>query len=421
MTEEPLLPVPNERLELLYHLSQAFNSSLDLDQVLNTVIDEIIAATHAERGFVVLREANGELVFRVARGIHQTPINDPQFQISRGVIDEVIRDGKPVLTSNAQMDSRFSARQSVSILGLSAILCAPLKVRDNILGAVYVENRVQAGLFSQADLELLSAIASTAAISIENARLYQVAVEKGRMERELQLAYRVQSSLIPAKTPQAPGWDFCAHWLPARQVSGDFYDFFPLQDNALGMVVADVSDKGIPAALFMANSRSLVRASLMATASPIEGITNTNRLVCADSASGMFLTLFFARLNLKTGELDFINAGHNPPLLFREGKQQAAELARTGMAMGVDDAVDFQEGHVMLHSGDLLVMFTDGLPDAIDSQEREFGMERVHAVLHQHRHEPVCQILPALIQALETHIGATAPFDDITIVMLKRL
>lgn len=421
MTSFSPSPLSNERLELLYQLSQTFNSSLDLDQVLNTVIDQVIAVTHAERGFVVLREADGALVFRAARGLHQTTIDDPQFQISRGVVDQVIRDGKPVLTSNAQVDSRFSGRQSVSILGLSAILCAPLKVRETILGAVYVENRVQAGLFTEDDLAFLEAIAASAAISIENARLYQVAVEKGRMERELQLAYRVQSSLIPAEAPQLPGWDFCAHWLPARQVSGDFYDFFPTRDGTLGMVVADVSDKGIPAALFMANSRSLVRASMMMAEQPRLGLANANRLVCADAADGMFLTLFYGQLDPASGQLHFVNAGHNPPLLYRHGKIMPAELSRTGMALGVDEMADFQEGRVTLQPGDLLVMFTDGLPDAMDDQGRQFGMERVQAAIQQHLQAPTAQLLAALLEALKAHTGVAPPFDDVTLVAVRRL
>lgn len=410
----------NERLELLYRVSQTFNSSLDLDQVLNTVIDQVIAVIHAERGFVVLREPDGALVFRVARGMHQTTIDDPQFQVSRGVVDQVIREGKPVLTSNAQADSRFSGRQSVSILGLSAILCAPLKVRETILGAVYVENRLQAGLFTEEDLAFLEAIAASAAISIENARLYQVAVEKGRMERELQLAYRVQSSLIPAEAPQLEGWEFCAHWLPARQVSGDFYDFFPTRTGALGIVVADVSDKGIPAALFMANSRSLLRASLMVAEQPLQGFTNANRLVCADAADGMFLTMFYGQLEPATGQMRFINAGHNPPLLYRHGKTSPAELSRTGMALGVDEMAGFQEGQVMLQPGDLLVLFTDGLPDAMDDQGSEFSMERVRAAIQARLGEPAPQVLASLLEALSAHTGAAPPFDDVTIVIIKR-
>ncbi|NIO68862.1 MAG: GAF domain-containing protein, partial [Anaerolineae bacterium] len=228
----------SDRLALLYRLSQTFNSSLDLDEVLNRVMDEVIAATRAERGFVMLREADGRLIFRVARGMDRETIDDPQFQISRSVVERVAREGQPILTSDAQRDARFSMRQSVQSLGLRSILCVPLKIKEEVSGVVYVDNRLKIGIFTQADLELLSAIASSAAIAIENARLYQVAVEKGRMERELQVAREVQASLLPRETPQVPGWEFVARWQPAREVAGDYYDFIPLDGEQLGLVIA---------------------------------------------------------------------------------------------------------------------------------------------------------------------------------------
>jgi len=147
----------------------------------------------------------------------------------------------------------------------------PLQLKGATRGVIYADNRLQAGIFTQADLELLSAIASSAAIAIENARLYQVAVEKGRMERELQVAREVQTSLIPRRTPDVDGWDFAARWKPALEVSGDFYDFIPA-DGRLGIVIADVSDKGMPAALFMALSRSIVRASVTPLHPPADAI-----------------------------------------------------------------------------------------------------------------------------------------------------
>ena len=296
-------------------MAQAFNSSLDLDQVLGRVMDEVIAAVHAERGFVMLHEAGGQLVFRVARGIDQRTIEDPSFQISRGVLAQVAAEGRPVLTSDAQHDDRFSMRQSIVSLGLRSILCVPLVVRDQVTGVIYVDNRLHAGIFTPADLELLTAIASSAAIAIENARLYQAAVETGRLERELQMARELQAGLIPHETPHAAGWEFVARWQPARQVAGDFYDFIPAAGDHIGIVVADVADKGMAAAIFMALTRSTVRASLAGAPSPAEGIARANRLICADAAGGMFVTLFYAELDPLTGLLTYVNAGHDPAIL----------------------------------------------------------------------------------------------------------
>src|SRR3970040_1412693 len=285
MATEPSSKLTADRLALVYQLSKTFNSSLNLEDVLNSVMDEVISATHAERGFVVLRADDGQLEFSAARGVDQATIGQPEFQISRGVMERVARDGEGVLTSDAQQDERFMSRQSVMSLGLRSILCAPLRVKEKVLGAIYVDNRLHAGIFMPGDLELLVAMAASAATAIENARLYQVAVDKGRMERELSMARGVQTGLIPETIPELAGWESAASWLPAREVAGDFYDFIPRDGRDLGLVIADVTDKGMGAALFMALTRSMVRASLEGEVSAAEAITKANRLICAHSTT----------------------------------------------------------------------------------------------------------------------------------------
>lgn len=411
--------LPPDHFALLYHLSRAFNSSLDLDEVLNRVMDEVIAATRAERGFVTLRGDNGELDFRIARGMDHQTIDEPQFQISRSVVEEVAQKGEPVLTNNAQQDERFSARQSVMFLGLRSIICAPLKIKDAVTGVIYVDNRLQAGIFTQQDLELLSTIASNAAIAIENARLYQVAVEKGRMERELQMAFKVQSSLIPEDTPQFPGWEFVAHWQPAREVAGDYYDFIANENGSLGLVIADVTDKGMPAALFMALTRSIVRASLDQALSPAESITKANRLICADSTSNMPVTLFYGLLDPARGELTYVNAGHNPPIFYHAETDEFIQLTRTGIFLGFDHEATYQQNWQVVKPGDFIVFYTDGVTDAVNDDEREFGSLRLQSILQEKRTAPAAEILAAIKSALKSFTAESAPYDDITLLIAK--
>jgi len=414
-------PPVGDRLALLYRLSQTFNSTLDLDEVLNRVMDEVVAATRAERGFVMLREPNGRLTFRAARGLDQKTIEAPQFQISRSLVERVAYDGQPILTSDARQDTRFSMRQSVISMGLRSILCVPLVTKDRVTGVVYVDNRHQVGIFTQADLDLLVAIAASAAMAIENARLYQVAVEKGRLERELQMARELQAGLLPHETPQLPGWECVARWLPAREVAGDFYDFIPGDGGSCGWVIADVSDKGMPAALFMALSRSIVRASLAAAHSPAEGIAQANRLICADATGGMFVTLFFARLDPATGVITYVNAGHDPPLLCRAGDAQPAWLTRTGLLLGMTEDARYEQRTVTLTPGDSILCYTDGVTDALDGHGGEFGVERLQQVALEHCHSAAVELVNALEQALADFTGGSTPFDDVTILAIKRL
>jgi phosphoserine phosphatase RsbU/P len=407
-----------ERLELLYRLSQTFNSSLDLDEVLNRVMDEVIAITRAERGFVMLQESDGGLHFHAARGIERQTIDTPEFHISRGLVARVAEEGRPLLTSDAQSDDRLSMRHSVVNLRLRSILCVPLRFRDKQVGVLYVDNRLQTGLFTQADLELLTAVAASAAIAIDNARLYQLAIEQGRLERELQMARDLQRSLLPQQAPQVPGWRFIARWQPARQVAGDFYDFIP-SPGGLGLVIADVSDKGMAAALFMALSRSILRASL-SQAAPVDGISQANRLICADAANGMFVTLFYGLLDPATGELTYVNAGHDPPLLYRAATDDWQTLSPTGPALGLDEQMTYRQRTIRLEPGDFILLYTDGVTDALNEQQQEFGRDRLSRTVAAERLAPASRLVDTLEQALYTFVGGSEPFDDVTLLLVKR-
>jgi len=304
------------------------------------------------------------------------------------------------------------------------VLCVPLELKSNILGVIYVDNRLQAGIFTPADQELLVAIASNAAIAIENARLYELAVEKGRLEREMQMAFQVQSSLLPKIIPQIPGWELAARWLPARQVSGDFYDFPSTSPRRLDVLIADVSDKGMPAALFMALTRTILRASLAQARSPRAGIERANRLIYADSADSMFVTLFYAQIDPRRGEVAYVNAGHNPPLAYHCGLPEGArvhKLSRTGMALGVMPENIYPQQSISLNPGDFIILYTDGVVDAESPQGEPFGFERLQEVILEGCARPVGQIISSLEQALAGHVGEQEPFDDITIVCIKRL
>ncbi len=583
-----------DHLALLYRVSQTFSSSLDLDHVLDHIMDEAIAATRAERGVLMLRDSEGQLTFRIARGMDQRTIEAPEFQISRGVVEQVAREGQPLLTSNAQFDAQLGKRASVVGLGLRSILCVPLLSKGASTGVIYVDSSLRAGIFDHDDLELfvaiaqqaataienaslfcdvqdklhalrllqeisadltstldleqvlaaclqrildllaaesasilivegnelvfrlalgkkaaeikpfripldqgiagwvvqnaqgiysndvhndprfyampdneigfvtqalmavplivneraigvvevinkpggfgkgdldlLSTIAASAAIAIDNARLYQLAVEKGRLERELQLARQVQASLIPRQTPQLPGWQLATRWIPARQVSGDFCDFIDLSqvttashDIGIVIVIADVADKGMPAALFMTLTRSIIRASVAQLHTPAESMTHANRLICADAHDGMFVTLFYAQLNPATGEMICVNAGHNRPLLYRAAGDQLTEIECAGIVLGVDDKALYSQCSVPLHSGDLALLYTDGVIDATDPQRQQFGLERLKDILYQHRLASAPDIIAALERTLGDFAGGSLPFDDITMLLVKRL
>jgi len=235
------------------------------------------------------------------------------------------------------------------------------------------------------------------------------------------VARELQASLLPSKTPQISNWEFAAYWKPAREVAGDYYDFVPLDDGRLGLVIADVSDKGMSAALFMALTRSVLRASVAGTKSPANGIAHANRLICADATRGMFVTLFYALLNPLSGDITYVNAGHNPPLLARADENRMKALTRTGMALGVVEDPGFEERTLHLDPGDFILLYTDGVTDATDAHQQKFGMERLQRVVLDNRREAAMGVVSALERSLEEFVGSTPPFDDVAIVVARCL
>ena len=245
------------------------------------------------------------------------------------------------------------------------------------------------------------------------------------MERELQMARAVQASLLPQEAPQMPGWAFEARWQPARTVSGDYYDFIALDGGRLGFVIADVSDKGMPAAVFMALTRSTIRATASHIPSPADALAEANRLICADSTDGMFVTLFYAMLDPLSGRLTYVNAGHNPPLLCRASGHGEAELLDelrpTGMALGIVEDFPFEQHTLELQPGDLLMLYTDGVPDATGEGQQQFGMDRLRRVVLDRQSAPVSSLVSALERSIGEFTGGAAQFDDIAILAVKRL
>jgi len=407
-----------QSLKAIYEITADLTSTLDLDRVLTKCLDKVMTLISAQAASILMVEGE-ELVFQIALGEKAAEIKPFRIPPGQGIAGWVVEHGQPVMVNDVHSDPRFySYTDSKTGFVTQSLLAAPLTINDRHIGVIEVFNKPSG--FSVSDLELLCTVAASAAIAIENARLYKAAVEKGRMERELQVAREVQLSLLPTQFPQPPGWDFAAHWQPAREVGGDYYDFLPFSDQRIGMVIADVTDKGMPAALFMAFARSVVRASVYGTASPLEGLSHANRLICSDSSYGLFVTLFYGVLDLNANTISYVNCGHNPPLLFKPAAQQILQLTAAGLPLGIDADATYQQNIVSLEHGDILLMYTDGISEAIDVEEHQYGMDSIATVLNKNPQLNATQMIAALEDSVNSHCGLMPPSDDRTIVVLKR-
>ncbi len=413
-----------EHLLTLYEITAAMNSSLDFDEALNNIIDSVMGVTKAQRGFVMVADGDRkDLRVLVARGIDGEVLAEEGY--STTVVSQVLESREPLLTNNAQFDSRYQPGQSIIMRGLRAILCAPLITRNgDVLGAIYVDTSMKSGLFSEADRDLLSAVAGQAAIALENARLYTVAVEKGRMERELQMASEIQQSLLPSHVPDLGSYQIAAGWRAAREVAGDFYDVFLLDDNQLGVVIADVSDKGAPAALFMAVARTMIRAHSFAGLNPIETISRTNDLILEDAESGMFVTVYHSVFS-SDGHSVHVNAGHNPPILYRHSTREARFMAKGGRAVGWFPNNPLQATELQMEPGDILVYYTDGLTESQNINDEFYGDDRlvqeVIRIVQSEASRHAQTIMDAILDSVAQFRGSVPPHDDQTIVVIRYL
>lgn len=405
-----------EHLLTLYEITGVMNSSLKFDEVLNNIMESVMHITKAQRGFLMIEDESGELRTLVSKGLDNETLDAEGY--STTIVNQVVSTHEPLLTNNAQFDTRYQAGQSIIMRGLRAILCAPMKVKDRLVGVVYVDTSMRAGNFSYADRDLLSAVAGQAAIALENARLYAVAVEKGRMERELQVAGEIQQSLLPTAMPDVAGYEIAPMWRAAREMAGDFYDVFALGPDRFGLVIADVSDKGAGAAMFMGVARTMIRTNSHLGLTPVETIARTNDLILEDANSGMFVTIYHSHFH-QSGYSIHVNGGHNPPLLYRSRHSSLEYMPRGGRAVGWFPDNPLRGVEVQLESGDFMVFYTDGLTEAENPAGEAFGERRLEQVIMDRAGASANILMVEIVRAVERFIDGAPPFDDMTVVVVR--
>lgn len=365
-----------------------------------------------------------------------TFVGRPIAEQNAPLLAEVVRTVAPLALDSASGHGHLCA-PIVERFGSASLLVTPLWTRGAALGVLVLDYGPSPHQFTARDLTLANGFASQIAGALESALLAQEAAHAARLEEELRVARDIQRTLLPSRAPNLPGWDTAADWRSARMVGGDFFDYWylPVQQTfdrnngpsgndglacqPLGFVIADVSDKGVPAALFMALARSLVRAAALDGSAPSGALTRANRWITRDTEAGMFVTVFYGVIEPHTGRMRYCCAGHNPPLLFRA--DGAVETLHTpGIALGVLEEIALDEREVYIAHGDVIVCYTDGVTEAINAAEEPFGVERLIETVAAARTGSVQSILESITEALGRH--AEGPlYDDVTLVIIKRV
>ncbi len=304
------------------------------------------------------------------------------------------------------------------ILPTSSIQCVPLRTLSGTVGVLIVDCPEQPD--QARPKSILTGIAHQATSVIETANLQSTAIEREKLEQELEVARQIQARFIPEHAPDIPGWQFSAEWKAARQVSGDFYDFIHLPDDRWGLAIADVADKGMPAALFMAVSQTLLRAAAITRKSPAETLVHVNKLLVSTARTDLFVTVFYAIWDPQTGKLSYASGGHNPALLIHDQGAAISELRCDGIALGVLPDIELEEREIQMQPGDVLVAYTDGVNEAMQADYTEWGMDRFKETLLAAGNKTTQTMVDHLIQTIADFVGDAPRSDDLTLWMLKR-
>jgi serine phosphatase RsbU (regulator of sigma subunit) len=397
-------------LNLLYHIGETIGASLDSGEILQSVLVEANRVIRADVSAVLLPGIAGgdELETQARLGV--TEYGEALTRAAQHLIDQVRRKARPDIITISPSEP------------IRAILGAPLKTQEQVLGVVLLGRLAGQPVFTASDEKLVMALTSQAAIAIERTRLYQQEIKRQRLEQELEVARQIQLSLLPASCPTLAGWEFAAVYQAARQVGGDLYDFFelPAESPQLGLLIADVTGKGVPAALFMAFSRTIIRTEAMISRNPATVLERANRLIVQDNQSRLLLTAFYCLLDSHTGRLVYANAGHNWPLWLQATTGKFQELRARGVILGAFRDIPLEERQVDVAPGDLLVFYTDGITEAWNTTDEMFGQERLQASLLANSGVSAKEVCQAVLTAVKDFTGDIPASDDITLLVVKR-
>ncbi len=404
----------SRHMQALITAGRELATHLPLDKLFDLILDLSVDAAGAARGVLMTIE-NGELQVRSTKG--------HGLRISSHVRDLVIQEKRSLLVRDAMMDSDLATHESIVMTQIRSMMAVPLQTEDRVIGLIYLDSSHFVKEFTKQDLSLLTVMANMAAVRIENARLAEVEQSERLRASELEHAAMIQRSMLPSQFPPFPDrtdFDLHAAMVPAKEVGGDLFDFFLLDPERLGFVVGDVSGKGVPAALYMAIARTVLRAAAHHQASPGACLTYMNQSLMEQQGSGMFVTLFYGILHARTGVLEYCNAGHNPPYAFSPDGQVRALSERGGPMLGVFEDFQYASRSTELAPGEGVLVFTDGVTEACNRKGEFFLESRLEAYLAAHASRPVDELVRGLQAEVESFGAGVPRADDITVLAVRR-
>jgi serine phosphatase RsbU (regulator of sigma subunit) len=409
----------HKAFSILSGVSEALILQKPLSELLERIMDMICENLAMDRGILMLKEGSPpQFIPKVVR-INNEKLKNQKIQVSQSIINMAVSKHSSVLSYDAQADPRFSARDSILKFNIHSAMCVPLWNNREIIGIIYSDRISLLAQFTDEDLKMMTLISNLAAVKIENARLIEKAIEKEKMERELDLAAKIQSDFLPKKSPECENFEVAGSNIPCNQVGGDYYDFIDIDSCRLGITVADVSGKGVSASLLMASVRAALHSEIHTGYKIEEMAARLNDFVHRSSAPNSFITFFFCELNKKSGELRYINAGHNPPLIL-DKKGKINRLGSCGFCLGMFPSTGYKVASIIFNPGDIAVLFTDGITESRSKKNEEFNEERLVGLVRKHAKLPAQKIMEKIYEEVALFASGTSQMDDMTLVIIKR-
>jgi serine phosphatase RsbU (regulator of sigma subunit) len=411
---------------------RALGTGRVLDDVLSMVLDSAIDVSGAERGFIMLAPPDADdLEFKMARGRGHSTLPGSSFATSRKIPEEVFRTGEPRLVADLLDGDLASVHMGTVALGIRNVLCVPLRLvryldkaeavgEERRIGVLYLDSREKGILMSNSTRAALETLATEAAVAIENARLYRETMEKARMEQEMRIAAEIQQSLLPKMARSGTFFNAAAASLPCRSIGGDFYDYVDLPTGALGFALGDVAGKGPPAALLSAMMQGMFAAQAATSDSPSQTIARVNLALYKRGIESRFVTLMYGALH-PDGRLTYCNAGHNPPLVISgsDGALTVRRLECGGPIVGLFENATYDEDTVTLAKGDWLIVFSDGVSEAMSLTADEYEEERIVKLVEKNLALEPRKLLEALFADVRQFTRGAPQSDDITAMVLR--
>lgn len=405
-----------EELSILNEIASAISSTMEVEEITKLILSKCIKRIDAEQGTVTLLKETVTDPFKTFVRIEDSTVKGVPYRFGVSLAGWMLKNQMPLLTNDLANDPRFKGVDTEETK-IRSMLCVPLRVKNKMIGLISLFNKKKE-MFTPDDQRLLSIIAMQSAQVIENARLYEEEKKLQQMEEDLKTARNIQISLLPKENPSLPDIDIVGFSLPAREVGGDYYDFITIDQDRLGIVIADVSGKGMPAALLMANLQATLRGQALTNHAPSECIAKSNSLLCRSMEKGKFVTLFYGILNIKEKSFTYTNAGHCYPLIFN-AKGEFKKLEKGGLILGMLDDYPYQEEKIVLEPGELILLFTDGITEAFNKENEQFEEERLIKVVQENFHRDAKEISQQIVNHVTAFQEDVPQSDDLTLVVVK--